>query len=77
VTLLDKLNASLLDNKERLRRLEGLIEDMLKAAQDPDTELGAEQYLAFAAELREEAEETRKSIARLEKLRSIERSRTT
>jgi hypothetical protein len=52
VTLLDKLNASLLDNKERLRRLESLIEDMLKAAQEPNTELGAEQYLAFAAELR-------------------------
>ncbi|WP_213290988.1 hypothetical protein [Bradyrhizobium sp. sGM-13] len=73
MTLLDELDAKLLDNKERLRRLDSVIDDLLKAALHPDSELGSSEYLAEAAEFRQKAQETRELIAELEKLRSARR----
>jgi hypothetical protein len=75
VTLLDRLNATLLDSKERLRRLESSLRDVLQAAKNPGTEFGSDEYLALAAEIRKQIEREQESIARMEKLRSTVRLR--
>jgi hypothetical protein len=69
MTLSDRLNARLLDEKERLRRLESLIDDVLKASRQLNTEFSSEEYVAHAADLRIQASRCRERIARLEKLR--------
>lgn len=67
--LLDRLNARLLDNKERLRRLESTIDDVVKAAAEVGTDAGSAHYLRLADELKGDAERTRKLIERFEQLR--------
>jgi hypothetical protein len=69
MTLSDMLKARSLDEKERLRRLESLIDDIFKASRQLNTEFSSEEYLAHAADLRTQASRCRERIARLEKLR--------